>query len=169
VYVDPAQSIDENHDMADDVPTSLHGLTSVLDDTRRMLDAMRARRGQPEPESEPVQDRAAEELRGRGEAAGGRVRAVLTRDRIEELHLDPRLLRQGSEALGEFLVSALNEALADLAAKETADAPDSAGDPDVLAERLRQLQDESMRNMDLITQSVADVLSRLRQGRGGAT
>jgi DNA-binding protein YbaB len=155
--------------VADDLPTNVHGLTFVLDDTRRMLDAMRARRSQPQPDSEPVQESVAEEFRGRGETAGGWVRAVLTRDRIEELYLDPRLLRQGTGALGEFLVSALNEALADLAAKETADAPDSVGDPDALAEGLRQLQDESMRSVDLITRSVADVLSRLHQGRGGAT
>ncbi|MFD0852957.1 hypothetical protein ACFQ07_12030, partial [Actinomadura adrarensis] len=57
----------------------------------------------------------ASELRGEGEAAEGRVRAVaVTGGRIASLELDPRVMRSSPEELGAQLAEALTAALDDL-------------------------------------------------------
>ncbi|MEU4409606.1 YbaB/EbfC family nucleoid-associated protein [Streptosporangium sp. NPDC023963] len=54
------------------------------------------------------------EARGRGEAAGGQVSVeVLASGALAALHIDPRALRLGSEALAEAILAASGEAVGD--------------------------------------------------------
>ncbi|MEV0968088.1 YbaB/EbfC family nucleoid-associated protein [Microtetraspora glauca] len=60
------------------------------------------------------------EVRGRGEAAGGHVRAdVLATGALNGLYIDPRAMRLGSEALVEAIMEAVGKATR--AATEMAD------------------------------------------------
>ncbi|GEM_PF-3080490 len=110
-------------------------------ETRRTLEAMRSGRATVGGE--------AEEFRGEGEAADGRIRAtVAPGNRVESLWFDPRLMRMDSQSLSEEILAAVNVAFVDLSEKAAAYGSDQASvDADVLSAQLRDLQDESVRRM----------------------
>jgi YbaB/EbfC DNA-binding family protein len=137
-------------------------LDRMLTETRRVLAAVRSGGGAPavaDPAGDPP-------LRGEGSGADGLVRAVVTQGgRLESVAIDPRLLRQGVEALGEQLVAAVNAALDDLAAQ--APPADPSADLAGLSSRLESLQDQSVRQMAMFSQAMNDVVAHLRSaGRG---
>ncbi|TML22936.1 MAG: YbaB/EbfC family nucleoid-associated protein [Actinobacteria bacterium] len=140
--------------MAQD-PMGAEGLEKLLGDTRRVLESMRAARAGAGAQPSDVH--------GEGEAAEGRVRAVVTPGpHVESLHVDPRLMRLDPESLCTEIVSALNAALADLRGKaDTAQAGERTVDPAALSAQLRGLQEESVARMAAFGQAMNDILARL--------
>jgi len=136
-------------------PMGAEGLEKLLGDTRRVLESMRAARA--EAGAQPS------DVHGEGEAAEGRVRAVVTPGpHVESLHVDPRLMRLDPESLCTEIVSALNAALADLRGKaDTAQAGERTVDPAALSAQLRGLQEESVARMAAFGQAMNDILARL--------
>jgi len=125
----------------------------LLGETRRLLDS--ARSGQPsEADLEPVT--------GAGESADGRVRATATRGRLERVELDPRVMRMSSEELAAHLVTAVNAALDQVATAAAAQAgPEAVADSAVLAEQLRQVQEDGVRRMAAFTQGISEAMAQL--------
>jgi DNA-binding protein YbaB len=147
-------------EVVDELGSGSGGLDRLLEDTRRVLDEMRSAGGEPPEEGD--------ELRGEAEAADGQVRAVaVAGGRLESLTVNPRAMRLGSEALCEQIVAAVNAALDDLRAR-TAERAAAAGgaDPAALAERMRDLHAESVRQMDMFTQGIRDALDRISRSTG---
>jgi hypothetical protein len=133
----------------------------LLEDARRSLETIRSSSPTPDP------GRGGEPTRGTGEAGAGRITAtVAAGGRLESIRMDPRALRMGSEELCEQIVLAVNAAFDDLRIKiGTEAAGESAGDPAELTDQLRDLQDQSMRQMAVYTQAINDALGQL--GRRG--
>lgn len=135
------------------------GVDSLLEDTRRALEQMR-----------PAAGAAAEQAtegRGTGEAAEGQVRATaMVGGRLESLQVDPRAMRLGSQALGEQIVIAVNAALDDLR-EQVGDTPvPGAADPAALAEQMRDLQQRSAHQMEMLSQGVTAAMARIRESTG---
>ena len=145
--------------MAQD-PMGAEGLEKLLGDTRRVLESMRAARAGADAQ---LSDAQTSDVHGEGEAAEGRVRAVVTPGpHVESLHVDPRLMRLDPESLCTEIVSALNAALADLRGKaDTAQAGERTVDPAALSAQLRGLQEESVARMAAFGQAMNDILARL--------
>jgi DNA-binding protein YbaB len=119
-------------------------------DARRQLKSVRA---------------SADTVRGEGEAADGQVRAVATGGRLERVELDPRVMRLPGERLAGHLVTAANAALDDLRARSPAQA-DAGVDPAVLAQRLKQVTDEGLQSMAMITQAIEGAMARVADRTG---
>lgn len=133
---------------SDDVP-----FEQRLRDARRMLDSP--------PASAPMGEGV--ELRGEGEAADGRVRAVaVTGGRVESLELDPRVMRMSSQELAGHLTVALNGALDAVRAQVPVEQVDVVPDSAVLMERLREVQNAGLRQLDVITRGINDALAGIR-------
>lgn len=136
------------------------GFDRLLEQTRQALASVRLAGTPAEP--------GEVEMTGVGAAADGQVRAtVLAGGRLESLQVNPRLLRNGIESVCEQIIVAVNAALDDLrdqaAAQGAAQVP--AGgvvDPAALAGRLRELQDQSVRQMAVFSQAMNDVVAQLR-------
>jgi hypothetical protein len=126
----------------------------LLAQLRQTLDTMRP----GSPEAGAAREDAA------GEAADGRVRAVVRDGRLESVRLDPRVMRLSSEDLGEQIVTAVNAALA--AARQPAAGVPATVDPARLAEQLREVQHASVRQMSAFGQAIEDVLARMRESGG---
>jgi DNA-binding protein YbaB len=103
-----------------------------------------------------------ETLSGEGIAHDGRVRAVaVAPGRIDAFELDPRVMRDGSEAVCEAMAAAANAALDDLRAKA---ADQSAGfDVERARSDLEQLQAESLETARTLFGAVHDAMARLDQ------
>jgi hypothetical protein len=112
----------------------------------------------------PTADEGAVE--GVGEAAGGRVTATITSDgRLDKLELDQRAMRLGSQDLAEQIAVAVNAALDDLRAKSTGPSVAGAADPAALAAQVQGIQDQSLRQMESINQSIAEVVAGFSSAR----
>lgn len=100
-----------------------------------------------------------------GEACNGQVRAVMVEGRLTSIWVDPEL-KNIPLRLREHLVAAVNAALE----AQLAGAGGAAGttvDHTLLAEQLRQTQDESLRQMSMFEQAIAEAVARLdRTSRG---
>jgi hypothetical protein len=126
----------------------------MLDETRALLEQVRS--GQAAPPGDG--DEAPPE--GHGEAAEGRIRVTAgVGGELTSIELDPRVMRMASEELAAELTSAVNAALRDL--RSRARATDAAIDPAVLAERLKETQDQGLRQMALFTQSLDELMTRI--------
>jgi hypothetical protein len=79
--------------------------------------------------------------------------------RIESITLEPRLLRLPPEEVGVLVRDAVNAALTDLNGKLAADAPDLAA----ISEALREVQNEGLRQMAIITDGIAGAMAQIRQ------
>lgn len=136
--------------MGDDANLSTAQIDGLLTDTRRALERMHS-----------LEVTSAEPLQGEGESPDGKARAiVVSPGRIESLHVEPRLLRQGSDKLCLAITTAVNLALADLQAKAVGPAIDPTG----LAEELERLQEQSLdsaRSMMSVLQGVMSRIDRL--------
>jgi hypothetical protein len=126
-------------------------LERLMLDTRAMVDSLRAEKALPG-------DVAVE---GRGQASDDRVSVTVRSGRLESITLEPRLLRLAPEELGELVRDAVNAALDDLRGKSSpaAAVPDLAA----LAETLREVQNEGLRQMTVISEGIAGAMAQIRE------
>ncbi|MCG5220185.1 hypothetical protein [Streptosporangium sp. KLBMP 9127] len=94
-----------------------------------------------------------------GETQDGQVRVVVRPGVVELITLDPRLLRLPPDRLAELVREAANVAIADLLGRSSADVPDLAE----LSRTLHQIRDEALYRMDVISQSIASGMARIRE------
>jgi hypothetical protein len=133
-------------------PVDASGLDRLLGQTLQALNQARGAGGAEGEEAEPVM--------GVGEGADGLIRAVaVAGGQLSELYLDPRVLRFTSVQLAEELVVAINGALANLQEqlRESATVPDL----DALAEQLKDVQEQSSRQMGTFLQALTDAQARI--------
>jgi hypothetical protein len=106
-----------------------------------------------------------EELTGVGEAPRGAVRAVCTPGpRIDSLVLDSRALR-GTVELERDVVTAVNAALDDLAAKLREQREQAEVDPQELKKQLRQLRERNMARLESYYRALSDVVNGIEPQR----
>jgi hypothetical protein len=130
-----------------------------LREARQRLESLRA--SAPGRTVRP-QTGADEPVRGVGEASEGRVQAVAARGRLVRLELDPRLMRSSEAELGEQIAVAVNAALEGLRAQAATAESEPVPDPAALAETLREVQEEGLRQMTLITRAIGDATARIQ-------
>ncbi|MXQ64794.1 YbaB/EbfC family DNA-binding protein [Actinomadura rayongensis] len=127
----------------------------MLTETRKTLESLRGGKAAPPPD--------APEVEGVGEAADGRVKVTAgTGGRLKQVTLDPRALRMASHELGEAFVAAANAALDDLRAQAATAAADVV-DTEALDARVEEIQNESLRQMQQITQALNDAVAKFNQ------
>ncbi|MFU8851149.1 YbaB/EbfC family DNA-binding protein [Micromonospora sp. SL1-18] len=146
--------------MTNDPFTAAASLDELLTRTQQALSSMRSRATE-HADVDPEQL-----LRAEGSAADGRVRAVAVQGgRIQSVVVEPELAEAGWAAVCGHVVVAVNAALADLDAQVNSSA---RADVDALAARLGGLQEQSVRQMELFSRAMEDVLARLnRSGDAG--
>jgi DNA-binding protein YbaB len=127
-------------------------IDQLLTDTRRALETMRSGQQVAEP---------AEPIIGEGEAADGKVNAVVALPgEVQSLTMDPRLLRAGSESVCEAVVEAVNAALSDLRAKATTDVGATV-DLEQLSGDLEAVQSDSLQTMKTMFGTLQEVMDRI--------
>jgi hypothetical protein len=105
----------------------------------------------------------AEPIEGVGEGADGLIRAVaVTGGRLSELYLDPRVLRMTTVQVAEEMIVAVNAALADLQERIREAGP--GVDLDALANQLKEVQEESTRQMGTFLQALTDAQQQIAGG-----
>jgi hypothetical protein len=108
-------------------------------------------------------DEPAEPIEGVGEGADGLIRAVaVSGGRLSELYLDPRVLRMTTVQLAEEMIVAVNGALADLQERIREAGPNV--DLDALANQLKEVQEESTRQMGTFLQALTDAQQQIAGG-----
>ncbi|MFE9654968.1 YbaB/EbfC family nucleoid-associated protein [Micromonospora sp. NPDC006431] len=147
--------------MTNDSFSAAASLDELLTRTQQALSAMRSRAAE-HPDGDP-----GELLRAEGAAADGRVRAVVVQGgRLESVTVDPELAGDGVEAVCGHVVLAVNAALAALDAQVSASA---RADVDALAARLGGIEEQPVRQMELFSRAVDDVMARLSRGPDAGT
>lgn len=140
-------------------PTSMERL---LDDARAALERMHPDAAQSPTAARPTSPGGGPTEQLRAEASDRLERAtavVVTPGRIESLRIDPRLMRDGSEAVCAAITDAVNGALGRL----QDDALSSAGtiDMSALAVDLERLQADSLTNATTMMASLRDAMARI--------
>lgn len=134
---------------------SATAIDQLLTDTRRALETMRSGQQAADP-AEP-----AEPVTGEGDAADGKVHAVVTLPgEVQSLTMDPRVLRAGSESVCEAVVEAVNAALSDLRGKATTDVG-APVDLEQLSGDLEAVQHESLQTMKTMFGTLQQVMDRI--------
>jgi hypothetical protein len=106
-----------------------------------------------------------EELTGTGEAPRGSVRAVCAPgNRLRSLDLDARAMR-GTVELERDVVTAVNAALDDLAAKTRDRQAESGVDPEAIRKQLGQLRERNMARLESYFRSLSDVVNGIEPER----
>ncbi|RKR87023.1 hypothetical protein BDK92_1295 [Micromonospora pisi] len=150
-----------------DYTNGLRGFDHMLTETRQQLARMRAAAatGAAAPSDEDANTEPPQPLTGQGSDPAGWVLATVSAGQLQSLTVDPRLLREGTEAVCEQIIAAVNDAFADLglhtragSAQESTDVPET----EQLAASLADLQDESMRSMAMFTQTLTSALDRIQ-------
>lgn len=124
--------------------------------------------------AEEVQDRLSG-LVGRAESEDGRIRVAFSNENaVEELHIDPRALRDGSEVLAENIRTVIADARADLlrqvdevvtaAYPERPDPEQLVSDADELYGQLSDLNDLIRRSGDRIGEAFERFQQQLEEG-----
>lgn len=131
-----------------------------LREARQRLESLRA--GVPGRTGSQAGGEGAAPARGVGEASEGRVQAVASRGRLTRLELDPRMMRLSEVELGEQVAVAVNAALEDLRAQASTAESEPVPDPLALAETLRSVQEEGLRQMSLITRAITDATVQIQ-------
>ncbi|MEV5828740.1 YbaB/EbfC family nucleoid-associated protein [Spirillospora sp. NPDC052242] len=132
-------------------------LDRMLTEARKALESMR--QGKTAPGTGD-----AETVEGVGEAGDGRVKVTaVSGGRLKKVEINPRAMRLSAEELGEHLVTAANAALDDLRSN-AADAAGQAVDVDRLNKQVEEIQNESLRQMTMISQAFNDAISKVRGG-----
>ncbi|MEO3926211.1 YbaB/EbfC family nucleoid-associated protein [Micromonosporaceae bacterium B7E4] len=133
-------------------------LWQVLGDLDRLMESVQreadAARDRQQADREPTT----------GSALDGRVRVRLAADgRVDEIRLADDAMGLRADQLAEGIARAFNQAwLAARSDDETAAAA-LAVDPAALAEQLREVREEGMRNMRAITDSLSDAMARIER------
>jgi hypothetical protein len=138
-------------------PVDASGLDRLLGQTLQALNQARGAGAGEGEEPEPIT--------GVGEGAEGLIRAVATTGgQLAELYLDPRVLRFTTVQLAEELLAAVNGALTNL--QDQLREKSQVMDLDALAEQLKDVQEQSSRQMatflDALTQAQARIASQAR-------
>lgn len=123
-----------------------------MHETQSAIESLRAKKPSPEEMT----------ARGEGQASDERVRASAHGGRVESITLDPRVLRLPPEELGSLVAEAVNAALDDQRGRSTA-AIGAVPDLAALAETLHDVQNQSLRQMGVITQGITDAMARIRE------
>lgn len=98
------------------------------------------------------------------EAAEGRIGVTIgTEGRVEEVKVDPKALREGSEYLAEQLKLAVNDALDQRSRMFGTDEP--VPDTDAINESVAQIQDSSLRQFQAMSASISQVMAKLNGGK----
>ncbi|MGP4026093.1 YbaB/EbfC family nucleoid-associated protein [Actinomadura sp. 3N407] len=138
-------------------------LEHLLNETRAALGTQGASGGEGSG-GRPDGTASGPSAKGHGEAAGGLVRATVSADgEIESIDLAPRAMRMSSEEIGEHVAEAVNTAFQGLRADPAG--PPAGADTEQITARARAVQDMSMRQMQQMTQSIADLMAQLHGGR----
>ncbi|MFD2077808.1 hypothetical protein SAMN05421678_12445 [Actinopolymorpha cephalotaxi] len=145
--------------MSEDLNLTTATVERLLTDTRQALERMRAPDGpSPSGPEEPP--------RGIGESADGRVQAVVeVPGRVASLEMDPRLMREGSEAVCSAMAEAANAAMDSLRSSVLSGSGAATVDPSALAGDLERLQEESLVSARSMLASLQDAMDRI--GRRG--
>jgi DNA-binding protein YbaB len=136
-------------------PTDAAGIEQLLAQTQRTLAQALGQGGDNAEEAEPLQ--------GYGEGAEGLIRIIaVPGGQLQDLEMDPRVLRMTTVQLAEEILAAANGALADLQAqlRERMAAPDL----DNIADRLREVQEQAVPEMQKYMDALTDVQSRIVAG-----
>jgi DNA-binding protein YbaB len=106
-----------------------------------------------------------EELTGTGEAPRGSVRAVcVPGGRLDKLSLDARAMR-GTVELERDVVTAVNAALDDLAAKTRERRAEAEIDPEELKKQLGQLRERNLARLESYYRALGDVIGGIEPQR----
>jgi hypothetical protein len=131
-------------------------LSNIVGDLDRLMEAAqreaeKARDRQTDPQAEAV-----------GTALDGKVKATLGPDgRMRSLELADEVMKLPARELAREVVAAVNQAWGASKSADPAAAAVAAVDPAALAERMKELRQESMESMQRITDSLADVMRKI--------
>jgi hypothetical protein len=133
-------------------PVDTTGLDRLLGQAMQALGQARGVNTEGDDDAEPIL--------GYGEGADGMIQATAeVGGRLTEINLDPRVLRLTTVDLGTEIVVAVNAALADLQAR-IRDAV-AAPDLDNLAAQLKEVQEQSTKQMGMFLQALTDAQERI--------
>lgn len=148
--------------MAERTDLNIADFAQLLQESRRALAELR---------TDPTKghtDETGEPRRGTGATADQLIRAdVVSGGRVEKLHIDPRALRMGAEALAEQVAVAVNAAMDDLRSKSTASELPTV-DLESLSDQLLEVQDQSVRRMSMFVDGLDDALDKIARSAGTA-
>lgn len=132
-------------------------LSNVLGDLDRLMDAAQR-------EAQAAADRQRDPRgEGNGTALDGKIAVRLAPDgRVSELRLDEQVMALPAHELAREIASAFNEAWATARSDDPA-AVAAAVDPAALADRLREVREQSLQSMRAITDSLAAVMTKIDQ------
>ena len=133
-------------------PVDSSGLDRLLGQAMQALGQARGVGTEEGEDAEPIQ--------GHGEGADGMIQVIAeTGGRVTGIELDPRVMRLSTVDLATELVVAINAALADLQSR-IRDAV-AAPDLDALAAQLKEVQEQSTRQMGTFLQALTDAQERI--------
>lgn len=136
------------------MPEPLHDdeLERLMLETRERVDLLRS--GNVPDEERPT-------VEGHGAVADDRARVTVRAGQVASIEFDPRLLRLPAEEFGALIRDAVNAAIDDLHDSASAGVPT----PDLAAvgEALREMQNETLRQMAVFTQGIADAMAQIRE------
>jgi DNA-binding protein YbaB len=136
----------------------------LLDEARGSLATMRRAIRDAQPPGDV--DDADTPVHGSGEALDGLVRCTVAADgTVDDLQLDPRLLRRPLADMADGIRAAINEAVAGMRSRRDQGMPDGvpAVDLDRLGERVGEIQAEGLRQMERFSQTLHEVMERMRR------
>jgi DNA-binding protein YbaB len=137
-------------------PIDPSGLGGTLADVVAALGRAQAPAGDQDEQEPPI---------GTGEAADGRVRVrAVPPGRIENLELEPSLLRLSGDELAREIESAVNTALADLQDRAVATA--GSADLGALTDQLKDIQFDASRQFAQLTASLVEAQEQLIRRAG---
>ncbi len=137
-------------------PIDPSGLGGTLADVAAALGRAQTPSGEQEEQEPPI---------GTGEAADGRVRVrAVWPGRIENLELEPSLLRLSGGELAREIESAVNAALADLQGRAVSAA--GAADLGALTDQLKDVQFNAQRQFAKLTASLVEAQEQLTRRAG---
>ncbi|GIG92040.1 YbaB/EbfC family nucleoid-associated protein [Plantactinospora endophytica] len=132
-------------------------LWHVLGDIDRLMESVQR-------EAEAARDRPATREPATGSALDGRVRVRLTADgRVDDLRLADDAMHLRAAELAEGITQAFNQAWLAARSADEAAVADGVVDPAALAEQLREVREEGIRNMRAITDSLTDAMARIER------
>jgi DNA-binding protein YbaB len=134
-------------------------LSNVLGDLDRLMEA-----AQREADAAAARHQGEGRPEGTGTALDGKISVRLATDgRVSELHLDEHVMALPANELAREIASAFNVAWAKARSDDPAAAAVARVDPAALAERLREIREQSMQSMRAITDSLAGVMQKIDQ------
>lgn len=134
-------------------------LSNILGDLDRLME-----NAQREAEQARDRQQAGVEAGGSGTAMDGKVKVKVGADgKVAQLSLDDDVMRVSAAELAREIMTAFNSAWAAARSADPAAAAATAVDPAALADRMKELRQESMESMQRITDSLAGVMRKIDQ------